>query len=370
MNRPLAALIVIMALLSSCADRKSPGHDRGNALSLRHARLITIAESDDAMTATIADPWQSGRTLQTISVGRGGDGHSLATFKRVIVFSTSHCYLLDCLGLSDRIVGVCDAKYIFVPAIRQRLRDGRIKDCGDSMSPDIERIISLNPDAIILSPFEGSGGFGKLEKLGIPLVQAADYMETSTLGRAEWMRFYGRLFGEGRRADSLYHVVDSTYQSLRTFAATLPPGKSILTERKTGATWYTPGGSSSLGMIIKDARGRYAFGDDTHGGSLALSYEQIIDKAGESDIWAFKYNGSRPMTREDLLREFHGYSALKAFRTGQIYECNTTVKPYFEETPFRPDYLLREMIQLLHPDAKVSPLRYYRRLDQQDGRKK
>ena len=187
-------------------------------------------------------------------------------------------------------------------------------------------------------------------------------METSALGRAEWMRYYGRLFGVGQRADSLFHVVDSTYQHLKAYAAKLPVGRSILTERKTGATWYTPGGRSSIGVLIKDANGRYAFSDDQHSGSLPLSVEQIMTKAGQSDVWAFKINGAGPMDKQQLLREYDGYKALKAFRTGEIYECNCSKVPYFEEVSWRPDYLLREMIQLLHPKVSLGGLRYYQRL--------
>ena len=68
------------------------------------------------------------------------------------------------------------------------------------------------------------------------------------------------------------------------------------------------------------------------------------------------------MSKSDLLHEFQGYSGLKAFRTGNIYECNCSVKPYFEEVSWRPDYLLREMIILLHPQAKLGKLRYYQKL--------
>ena len=46
------------------------------------------------------------------------------------------------------------------------------------MQPDIERIMSLRPDALLLSPFENSGGYGKLSALQIPIIEAADYMET------------------------------------------------------------------------------------------------------------------------------------------------------------------------------------------------
>lgn len=99
--------------------------------------------------------------------------------------------------MADRIVGVCDAQYIQIPDIQKRLRlaegaKGKIEDCGSSMSPNIERIIALKPDAIILSPYEGQS-LGRLGKLGVPIILAADYMETSSLGRAEWMRFFAWL---------------------------------------------------------------------------------------------------------------------------------------------------------------------------------
>lgn len=349
-------LIVVAVLAVSCGGNKQQGG--GAAASLAYSQLLKADSTAQGLSFTVSDPWQQGKILQKVGVAR--------PYNRVVVFTTSHCQLMEYLGIADKIVGVCDAQYILIKDIQRRLRladgaKGRIVDCGNSMNPDIERIIALRPDAIILSPYEGMS-IGRLAKLGIPIIQAADYMETSSLGRAEWMRYYGRLFGCGGRADSLFHVVDSTYASLKAFAARLPKGRSVITERKTGATWYTPGGESTIGVTIRDANGGYAFAADKHSGSLALSFEQILAKAGQSDIWAFKYNGTKPMTKDDLLREFHGYEALKAFRSGEIYECNCSVVPYFEEVSWRPDYLLREMIQLLHPGVQLGGLRYYKKL--------
>lgn len=349
---------MLALLVGSCkrSGKAMPPSGEGFA---KYAQLIQCVDSQGHEVFTIKDPWQQGRTLQRLSLRK--------PFRRVVVFTTSHCQLLEYLGLADRIVGVCDAQYILVSDIRRRLAlpdgaKGKIVDCGNSMSPDLERIIALKPDAIILSPYEGMS-LGRLERIGIPIILAADYMETSALGRAEWMRYYGRLMGAGQRADSLFHAVDSTYQQLKAYAAKLPAGHSILTERKTGATWYTPGGKSSIGVLIKDANGRYAFASDNHSGSLPLSVEQIIAKAGGSDVWAFKMNGARMMSKADLLSEYHGYEALKAFRTGEIYECNCSQVPYFEEVSWRPDYLLRELIQLLHPGVDLGGLRYYRKLE-------
>lgn len=348
-------LFALPLLLFACGGRTAVNND-GNHSQFSYAQLLTVNLSDG--TVSVSDPWRQGKTLQTLKATK--------PLKRVVVFTTVHCQLLEYLGVADRIVGVCDAKYILIKDIQRRLAlakgaKGKIEDCGNSMSPDMERIIALKPDAIVLSPYEGQS-MQKIERLGIPIIYAADYMETSSLGRAEWMRYYGRLFGCERKADSLFHVVDSTYQSLKAYAAKLPKGRSILTELKTGAIWYTPGGKSTIGVTIRDANGGYAFANDNHSGSLALNFETILAKAGESDIWAFKFNGTRPMAKADLLREFDGYKALKAFRDGQIYECNCSVKPYFEETSWRPDYLLREMIILLHPDAKLGKLRYYQKL--------
>lgn len=358
MVRRLLLLCAVVGILFSCGNVSKKRGDNTTARRPAYARLLQMDSTDKGYTFTVGDPWQRGRTLQKVTI--------TLPYRRVVVFTTAHCQLLEYLGAADKIVGVCDAQYINIKDIQQRLNlkdgeKGKIVDCGSSMEPDIERIVSLHPDAIILSPYEGMS-LGRLERLGIPIIEAADYMETSSLGRAEWMKYYGRLFGCGHRADSLFHIVDSTYQSLKAYAASLHKGLSILTERKTGATWYTPGGESTIGVTIRDANGSYAFSEDKHSGSLPLSFEQIIAKAGDSDIWAFKFNGTRLMTKDDLLKEFHGYDALKAFRTGQIYECNCSQVPYFEEVSWRPDYLLREMIQLLHPGVSLGGLRYYKLL--------
>ncbi len=356
-----AACLACWLMLGACGSRTTGIGPQGDTLSFGHASLLTVVDDGRVMHADVHDPWHAGQTLQHLAVGLTGEEGVTPPLRRVVVFTTAHCQLLEYLGLADRVVGVCDVQYMLIPDIQQRVKAGAVADCGNAMNPDVEKIVSLKPDAIILSPFEG-GSYGRLEKLGIPLIMAADYMETSALGRAEWMRFYGRLFGEAQRADSLFHVVDSTYGALKAYAARLPKGRSILTERKTGAVWYVPGGQSTMGTLLADANSPYAFAADAHSGSLPLSFEQVLERAGQTDVWAFKYNGQRPMTRADLLREFHGYKALKAFRTGEVYECNASQVPYFEEVSFRPDYLLRDMILLAHPDAGLGVLRYFSKM--------
>ena len=201
---------------------------------------------------------------------------------------------------------------------------------------------------------------GLAKELDIPIIECADYMETSALGRAEWMRFYGRLVGRGEQADSLFRIVEREYQRLSTLAKGDKERRSVLPERKTGSTWYLPGGRSSMGLIYRDAHISYAYASDTHSGSLPLSFETVLDKAGEADIWLMSFQGH--LTKSLLLAEYAGYEQLRAFKEGRIYGCPVDRKPYFEEVSWRPDWLLRDLIVLFHPalrDRLGSDLRYY-----------
>ena len=384
-----ALFLGLASLFASCQMSKTQtGNDvdAGDTIPLKYAQHLTMVKHGEEYTEVIlANPWKEGTLLHRyILVPKGKEGNETVArlaLRRAsaarcatdtvrtpvtssVVFTGPHCQLMYELGCKNAISGVCDMNYINIPDIKKR-----VVDCGSSMQPDIERIISLKPGALLVSPFENSGGYGKLDKLHIPIIEAADYMESSPLGRAEWMKFYGMLFGEKvddekpspspaereryvsceSRADSLFARIEKEYLSLKAQAAEMPKGLSILTERKTGNVWYVPGGQSTIGILLKDANARYIFEDDQHSGSLAMSPEQILSKGKDIDVWAFKYFGGAPLTRAQLLQEYDGYKALHCFANPQIYEVDTSTEPYFELTSFHPEILLREFILLSHP---------------------
>ena len=398
----------------------------------------------------VANPWKAGTLLHRyILIPKGEEGDKTVTrlalqrtsgmgcttdtvrtpVERSAVFIAPHCQLMYELGCQQAIRGVCDLNYINIPDVRKRAASAgkassgnassgnassgnassgnassgnasaqnSIVDCGSSMAPDIERIIALKPEAILVSPFENSGGYGKLDKLHIPIIEAADYMESSPLGRAEWMKFYGMLFGKDKnisttvagkalttvagkalttvagkaseatlpascelKADSLFAKIEKEYLKLKAEAGKLPKGLSILTERKTGNVWYVPGGQSTIGILLKDANARYIFSDDKHSGSLPMSPEQILAKGSQVDVWAFKYFGGAPLSQVQLLQEYDGYKALAAFSRGNIYQVDTSTVPYFELTSFHPELLLREFIILAH-GSRFGKLKFYKK---------
>ncbi|WP_294618883.1 ABC transporter substrate-binding protein [uncultured Bacteroides sp.] len=376
-NIALFVFAIVAALLLSACGGKNKAVSAficGDTIPLRYAGNLTLVSYPDYTVATLRNPWDTLRTLHTyilIPASRPLPAHLpegtivRTPLRKSVVYSAVHCSLMDKLGVAGSIGGVCDLKYIKLPAIQDGCRNGTIADCGDGMNPDMEKIIDLHPDAILLSPFENSGGYGRIDKLDIPVIECADYMETSALGRAEWMRFYGLLFGVASQADSLFAEVDSCYKRLERRAALSSTSLSIVSELKSGSAWYVPGGRSTTGRLFNDARGHYAFADNPHSGSVPMAFETVFDKAGDSDVWTIKYNRDRDITYSDLKADYIGYTGFKAFKTRNVYGCNTAKVPFYEETPFRPDYLLSDLIQILHPEiGDLGGLRYFCKLDE------
>ena len=368
----LLPLLCLVAMLFSCGGSARRVADvPGDTVRMKYAEHITIVRHSGYTDVALSNPWKPGSVLHryilverkdSASVRNLPDGTVVYTpISRSVVFTSPHCWLLSELGAANVISGVCDLSYINIPSIQRSAKSGVVADCGNSMSPSVERIVSLQPQAIFVSPFEGAS-YGQIDHIGVPLIECADYMETSALGRAEWMRFYGMLVGRGQAADSLFAAVEHAYKSGMALARKSRVHPKVITERVVSGVWYCPGGKSSMGRLIADAGGRYAFSADAHSGSLTLSPEKVVADAADADCWLFVYNGPLAPRRSQLLSEYAGYRMLKAFQNGNVYACgSTTGVPYFEEVSFRPDFLLGDFVRMFHPDLNIkTPLRYYR----------
>ena len=376
-NTLLSILFTVVVALASCqgGNNTSLSSATGDTIALKYSSLLTIVEYDGYTVAEISNPWKPGKLLHRyylVERGKGKEEREMSfpdgtvievPIQRAAVFTTVHCALLTELGLGSHIVGVADAKYIKVPYIQEQIKAGRVVDCGNGLNPVVEKIMDVKPDVIMLSPFENSGGYGKTEEIGIPLIECAEYMETSPLARAEWMRFYGLLFGVSDQADQLFQQVDSSYNALSQQAAKAGEGRSVLVDKITGSVWYMPGGRSTIGQMLLDAGARYPWATDSQSGSLSLPFETVLERAGESDVWILRYSSDHDLSYNELLSEYHGYRQLKAFRQHEVYGCNVELSMFYEDTPFHPDRLLCDFLQILHPDIiGLPPLRYYKKL--------
>jgi iron complex transport system substrate-binding protein len=364
-------LISWVCLLSACGQPGKP-LPRAESLrqdSVRYAGGFSIHDCGSYKVVEVTDPWDSSKLLQRyVLVDRRAalpddlpKGAVVRTpLRNVAVYSSVHASIIEELGEAEHIIGVCEPQYMDSPAIREGLRSGRIADLGMATAPNVEKMMDINTEYIIASPFQNSG-YGQAEKLGIPIIEAADYMEVLPLGRAEWGRFYGLLFHREERADSIFRATEARYLALKDLAATAGDRPTVISEKRYGSFWYMPGNDSYMAHFFEDAGADYLFRHIPGRGSTPLAFETVLDHAVQADFWLIKYNQAEEMSYADLRTEYTPYEHFEAFKRRNIYTCNTGKTPYYEEFPMHPDYLLKDLIRVFHPGLLpgYTP-RYYR----------
>jgi len=363
---------ITLFLLFSCDNKK--GNDKQGAsksYEVEYAKGFGISVYDDYTVVTVNDPWNSTSVLKRyVLVDKAKElpsdlpqGILVRTpLEDVVAYSTIHCTVLDELGLLNIVKGVCESQYVDLDYIREGIKNKTIIDLGMASNPNIEEIILLDPEAIMATPIEGQT-YGSIEKTKIPIIETPDYMESSPLGRAEWIKFYSVFLGKEQLADSLFRVTVDNYNRIKERLKDVNDKPTVFTDRKYGNVWYTPGGKSYMANMLKDAGASFIWADDERTGSQALSFETVLDRAGEARFWLIKYNQPSSLTYPQIKDDFKPYSYFDAFKKKNIWGCNSGEVPYYEDLPIHPDYILQDLAYIFHPEMfpDYKP-KYYQKL--------
>lgn len=371
MKYTLSLFIACLLVACSQAGRQHAPEESLSSDTIRYAQGFTVHHFNDYTSVDVRDPWDSTRLLQRYLLvdrekpvpGNLPKGTVVRVpVQNIVVYTSVHAAVIDQLGETGRIIGVCEPRYMDTPSIQEGLKVGRIADMGEATAPNVELMIDKGAELVLVSPFQNSG-YGPVEKLGIPIIEGADYMESQPLGRTEWIRFYGMLFGKEAKADSIFRATEKSYLDLKGLVTAGISRPTVISEKKFGSSWFMPSGESYVANLYKDAGADYVFTDLPGAGSTPLAFETVLDRAIHADLWLIKYNQSKDMTYGDLRSEYAPYENFDAFKNCRVYACNTGLVPYYEEFPLHPDYLLKDLIWVFHPELlpDYTP-RYYHKM--------
>lgn len=341
---------------------------------MEHAQLLTMEDLDEGVTfCSVANPWMPERSIiRYLLVPKDAPDPEDSRLKqleeeygpiqilrtpldRLALTSTCYGWLLKELDARDHIGAICDKDYLLDEDLQMAVENGQIADGGNSMDPNLESILHARCEALWITPYENAAVNTQGQELAFPIIYGADYMETSPLGRAEWIRFYGRLIGRGAEADSIFGVVKHDYDSLAQLNLKRPSASrpKLLSDLPYSATWYVPGGCSSMGILYQDAGFDYLWASDPHAGSLALSPEAVLAQGAEADVWLIKYNSSgSDLTLDNLQTQNPLFGRIKAVREHRVFGCNTAKINYFDIAPYRPDIILKELSAISQETAR------------------
>ena len=227
---------------------------------------------------------------------------------------------------------------------------------------NLDHLLATQPDLVIAFDLGGESSIlDKIIEAGIPIVYNSDFLEETALGRAEWIKFFGYIFGELNLADSIFNGIVERYDRLKNLTQNVIERPSVFSGVVYGDTWFLPGGKNWSAQFIKDAGGTYIWGDNMSTGWLELSFETVLDRAREAEFWI---GVASINTRAELMTQDSRYELFEAYQKQRIYNYNKRIGEnggfdFFESAYARPDLVLADLIWILHPELLPNHMTYY-----------
>ncbi|MBE6335722.1 MAG: hypothetical protein E7066_03470 [Lentimicrobiaceae bacterium] len=270
--------------------------------------------------------------------------------KSAIAFSSTQWSIFQKLGEIDIIKGVLESDYTENDEILNLISEGKILDLGTSNQVDTEKVIHLQTDIILYTPYSTVDYSNLGELSGSIMLPFPDYLESHPLGRAEWMKVVGLLCGKENETEEWFNEVARRYETLSNLCLETEDKPSVFSDLPFENQWYVPGGNSYIAQIFKDAGADYIWKDNKSTGSLHIDAESVLLKAQQADYWRVINSYDVPFTYERLAEENELYPLFKAFKERQLLVCDVRDCGYFEHSQYEPDILLADFIYHFHPE--------------------
>ena len=332
--------------------------------NLKYAKGFSLIDNKTVKVLEIKNPWpEAKKTYRYALIDRDKlasttlnaleyDGIIVTPIEKTVVTSTTHIPALELLGVEQTLIGFPGCDYISSKKSRELIKTGLVRELGKNEGVNTEVLLELNPDVVIGFGVDGTNkSFETIKRAHIPVIYNGDWVETSPLAKAEWIKFFGILFNKQDKAETVFKEIEADYLYAKQLASIFKSDKTILSGAMHKDIWYLPNGTSPEAQLLKDANVNYLWKDTSGKGSLALSFESVFEKAQHADIWL---SPSYYKTIEDLKKANMHYTKFDAFSNNEIYSFTNTEGEtggilYYELGIARPDLVLKDIIKICHP---------------------
>ena len=324
---------------------------------MQYARYFQLWRKGDMQMLLTFGP--GGNTDTTGIIVRGGNRedslappgavHLHGTLRRVALVSTTHASFISALGQAKDVVGCAYTDRLRDTAVVALAKAGHVEEIGAADGVDREKLLLLAPDALFTYPY-GTKDQGRT--LGqVPVVPVSEYLEEHPLGRAEWLRAFGMLFGLETRADSLFSGIVDRYTAALASVPTGADRPAVFFGSAWKGIWSVPSGKSYMAQLINDAGGRYLFADSIRKGNIDLGLETVLHTGAEAAYWGRSLDLREPVTAADVAGGDSRVMALPAFRNGGAFYASSAESDLFGQAGLEPAVVLRDLIGILHPQS-------------------
>jgi iron complex transport system substrate-binding protein len=280
--------------------------------------------------------------------------------------STTQIALLNELDRLNVLAGIADARFVADEQVLARIREGKTVEYERAGLANAEFVVMHAP-SIVMASGNRDPAYGALRLARIPLVVNAEWLETTALGRAEWLKFMAMFLNEERRAEEKFDAMTERYTKMAARAKDIPEGKrvKVMTGNAFRGAYTTAGGQSYVAGLIRDAGGVYVWADNSAAGGMTVDAEAQLARSADADIWI---NGGEWTSLKGMLADDQRYASLKAWRSGQVwlYDRRVTAagaNEYWSRGVTQPDRILADLIKIFYPDlARDYEFEWYRQV--------
>ncbi|WP_264522083.1 ABC transporter substrate-binding protein [Flavobacterium sp. N1994] len=354
-----------LVFLFSCKSETKPEAVVAPQNEVHYAKGFSIVNYEGYSIVTVKNPWPKA-TKTYLYILKEKDGivpDSLkqniiipVPIKTIVVTSTTHIPSLEMLDEVNSLVGFPHCDYISSEKVRARIEAKKVKELGNNHDLNTEVLLDLQPNVIIGYGIDNNNPtLDNLEKSGLKVMLNGDWNEENPLGKAEWIKFFGALFGKQKLADELFTKIEKDYLKTIDIAKRATTTPTILAGDMFEDHWYLPKGTSWGSLLLKQAKSDYLWKETTGTGSLSLSFETVLEKAQNADVWITSGQFS---TLKEMTDSNPHYGQFKAFQNNNVYSFSgkkgtTGGILYYELAPNRPDIVLKDLVKILHPELLI-----------------
>ncbi len=284
--------------------------------------------------------------------------------RTVAILSTTHLAHLEKLGLIDRLVAMTTLEMVYDSKMQTQLDKNGVQDVGRNNSFNIEKLLMLSPDLITTygTGNPATDSHPKLLEAKLKVAINAEYMESSPLGRAEWLKFTALFFNQEDKANQEFAGIVARYEKVAAIAKTAKTAPTVVTGFHRNGTWHMAGGKSYAAKYLEDAGAKYLWADDPSEGSNPLSFETVYLRGRSADFWL---NTSQDwQKREDIPKSDVRYRDFQAWQTGKMFNSNARVNnkggsDYWQSGVVNPDVVLADLVKIFHPELMPEHQLFY-----------
>lgn len=375
----LPCIVLFSCISPELKNKKNILYHQEDSVKLRYASIFSIVEGKGYKVLTVKNPWQGAKNVEFQYFLRKDSGLNIPAeyvnvpvidipLDNIICLSSTHLAFLETISEISSITGISGKKFISNATIRQKIKEGDIKDIGFSQKLNYEQIVALKPDIVFSYAVDSkyTGHITKLKELGIETVMIAEYLENDPRAKAEWIKFFACFFDKEEMASTYFNLIINDYNKTRAMTDTLRSQPCVMTGLPWNGSWFVAGGESYAARLIHHAGAKYLWSDNQSHEAFPVDIELMLDKSAGCDYWI---NCGSAKTKEDILSTDKRLSHITPFLDNNIYNNNKKMTPgggndYWEKGVIEPHLILKDLICIFHPEIlKDHALVYYNKID-------